>query len=335
MALSGITAIDRLMADPAAPPLAAEASPDPEAVSAIQDLLIGHGFHRLPGLVGAGRGKFGPQTKAAVQEFRRGAGQTIDAATLHRMVEEPATSPVAGRAYLTLALDLVFTGMTRLMSVTAQFEGQGSFTAANLGELDHAGMSFGLIQWAQKPKRLHELLRAFQAEAPQLFVEIFGAGDPARAQGLLAHTTRPNGGLDATGETTDAAFALTRSPWVERFVRAGQDQTLQRVQVRTALDAFQSSFRKVEGFAPDVRSERGVAFLLDVANQHGDTGAKSIFETIRRAGMSEAELLRATQQESVERVRRQFGEGNVVRSTENRREMFRATPLLSDEVFLP
>ena len=47
---------------------------DAEAVGVVQDLLIGHGFRKLPGLLGRGRGRFGPQTVAAVTRFQGTCG---------------------------------------------------------------------------------------------------------------------------------------------------------------------------------------------------------------------------------------------------------------------
>jgi hypothetical protein len=89
----------------------------------------------------------------------------------------------------------------------------------------------------------------------------------------------------------------------------------------------------VRSFAPQIRTERGIAFMLDVANQHGDGGAQSIFTKVNRPGLSEAALLAAIQQESVARLRSQFGEGAEVQSTQNRRETFRTTSLFLDEPF--
>src|SRR5262249_54684387 len=87
----------------------------------------------------------------------------------------------------------------------------------------------------------------------------------------------------------------------------------------------------LRGYAPQIRSERGIAFMLDVANQHGDGGAKDIIGTVSRPDLDEADLLAAVQQESVARVRRQFGEGPEAESTFNRRQAVRTAKLLADE----
>lgn len=242
------------------------------------------------------------------------------------------------RGYLTLVLDFLFDGMTRVMSLTTQFEGGGRFGATNPNS-DHAGLSFGLIQWAQKPRRLNELLRAFQAAQPQLFVQVFGSGDAGVAQGLLAHTAKPNGGVDDSGHTTDPAFNLISDVWLGRFRAASLNREFQRVQVKTALDAFGKSLRELRNFAPQIQSERGVAFMLDLANQHGDGGARNIFTKVSRPGMTEAETLQVMQDESVARLGTQFKDDpkrdEIVASTQARREAFRTSTLLSDSSFHP
>jgi peptidoglycan hydrolase-like protein with peptidoglycan-binding domain len=337
MALTGILRIDQLFEGQSLQPIGT-GDPDREAVGIIQDFLIGHGFTNLPGLLGRARGQFGPLTTTAVRTFQKNNGLpetgAVDRPTLQTFVVVPATKPLASRGYLTLVLDFIFSGMTRLMSLTTQFEAAGLFAALNRNT-DKAGLSFGLIQWAQKPGRLNEILRAFQAVQPQLFLQIFGGGDAALAQGLINHTAKSNGGVNKQGQTTDPQFDLIAEPWVGRFRQAALNRDLQRVQVDTALNAFRTSFQRLQGFAPQIQSERGVAFMLDLANQHGDGGAKSIFTKVQKPGLSEAALLLAMQNESVARVRAQFGDGPEVISTQNRREAFRTSPLLSDNPFNP
>lgn len=181
-------------------------------------------------------------------------------------------------------------------------------------------------------------MSAFQTEEPQLFASIFGDGDANLAQRMVAHTNRPNGGVANNGATTDAAFNLITNPWTGRFSRAALDPALQRVQVRTALAAFNNSFEFLQGFASEITSERGVAFMLDVANQHGDAGARNIFRTVNQAqpNLSGAGLLAALANESVRRVAARFGANSPeAQSTRNRRDAFRLTPVLSDAIFNP
>ncbi len=336
MVSTGINRIDSLLAGAGGQPVA-EGEADAEAVGVVQDLLIGHGYRKLPGLLSSSRGRFGPQTLAAVTGFQKthALPQTgaVDTATLKRMVEVPAPQPIASRGYLALVLDLSWAGFPRLVSLTAQFEAAGCFTAINKNT-DKAGLSFGLIQWAQKPGRLAELLRAFCAADGARFTAIFGGGDAELAKALLAHTAKPRGGTNSSGATVDARFNLVAEPWLKRFLAAGRERVFQRVQMDLAVAAYRVSFERIRLFAPQVRSERAFAFLLDLANQHGDGGAEAICRASLAPGMGEAALLEKMEAVSVARVRKQFGDGGVVKSTRARREAFRLSPLLSDEPFL-
>ena len=331
MARTGIAQIDALVAGDESALTVANSSP--ETVGFLQDLLIGHDFKGIPGPLASARGLFGPRTTDSIRTFQQdkqlAVTGAVDAATLRALVQPGWPRPIACCGYVACVLDISFDGMIRLVSLTSQFEGAGQFAAMNRNS-DGAGLSFGLIQWAQKPRRLNELLRAFQTQQPSLFAQTFGDGDATLAQQLIAHTARDNGGVDKSGATTNPAFDLIRPPWDERFLRAGRTVELQRVQLDLAVAAFAKSLTGLQTHAPQVRSERGIAFMLDVANQHGDGGALSILSAVQRPGLSEPDLLLAVQEESVARVRGQFGDGPEVASTTNRRQAFRTTALLSD-----
>ena len=85
---------------------------------------------------------------------------------------------------------------------------------------------------------------------------------------------------------------------------------------------------------PLVTSERGLAFMLDVANQFGDNGAKSVAAAATKGlkpAATEADFLAAVSRETVARVGRQYGAASAeARSTSNRREAMRTTPWLAD-----
>ena len=86
------------------------------------------------------------------------------------------------------------------------------FDALNLNT-DRARLSFGLLQWAQRPGMLGQLLSAIQQQQPAEFTRVFGGGDAELAQRLIEFTTQPSGGVDQMGQTTDPAFDLIREPW--------------------------------------------------------------------------------------------------------------------------
>jgi hypothetical protein len=181
---------------------------------------------------------------------------------------------------------------------------------------------------------LNGLLRAFERAQPDKFVAVFGAGDSKVASGLLLHTARPKGGVTPLGHTTDPAFDLVNDLWSARFVNAGRDTLWQKTQVTEAIAAFRESCNVIRDCAPLARSERALAFLLDVANQHGNAGLRNICMKCAKPGLTEAALLQAVQDESVRRLKAQFGDASPeAASTLRRRTDFRTSPLLSDAAF--
>jgi len=332
MAKCGVPRIDGLLDGGGAPALGPGDS-DAQAVGLVQELLRAQGFTRLPDMRSNAYGKFGDLTRQAVVACRTSAGlddtPRVDGALLADLVKRSPANPVASRGYLTLALDFEYTDLLGLISLTSLFESGARFACLNLNT-DRCGLSFGIIQWAQKPGRLHEIVQAFRDAAPDVMAEI--AGSREILDGLLAHTARPNGGVDAaSGRTLDARFDLVAEPWRSRFEQMGRNQDLQKVQIREASGAFQASLDRIRRDAPMVSSQRGFAFMLDLANQHGDAGASSIYRAAARPGLAEPDVLAAMEQESVRRVASQFGtSSNEAASTLNRRQFFRTTPWLSD-----
>jgi hypothetical protein len=119
-----------------------------------------------------------------------------------------------------------------------------------------------------------------------------------------------------------------------RFGEAARDRAWQKTQIDLAISAFRASRVVIGSCAPVARSERAIAFLLDVANQHGDGGMQSICARCTTPGIAEAAFLQAAQNESVRRLSAQFGDGSSeMRSTFERREAFRTSPMLSDDAF--
>lgn len=324
--------IDQLLAGRVVAPIA-QTETDREAVAIVQDLLTCQGFGSLPGLLSPQRGMFGSRTVQSITAFQNScslpANGQVDRATLEKLISRTAPDPRATQAYLTLVLGNSYSGMYRVLSLVAQMEGVGRFAALNRNT-DGAGLSFGLIQWAQGPGRLVDILKAFRDAARDSFVNIFGAGDPALAADLITHVSRKNGGvMKDNGVTTDPDFDLVAGRWIERFQQAAVLPLYQAVQVRTAVMAFQKSRAAIQAYAPQLASERAVSFMIDVANQYGDAGVKDLYQTVTQAGMTEMDLLEAIADESVRRIAAKFKVG--VRA---RRDVFLNTRLLSDEQFV-
>jgi peptidoglycan hydrolase-like protein with peptidoglycan-binding domain len=328
----GIQVLDRVLSDAGAPPIPPDAR---DAVAAVQALLLGHGYEGLPTLLASACGMFGPRTADAVRHFqtaqRLEMTGTMDTPTVRGLVTLPARSPIASRVYLACVLDLEFSGLLRLATVTMQLEGGGYFGASNWNT-DRCGLSFGLIQWAQRPGRLHELLACFDRADTDRFSEVFGGGDRQVAQGLLLHTAKPNGGVDpATGRSLDPHYELINQPWRDRFRAAGSELAFQRAQVAAAVTAFTASARQIKQTMPLVATERGLVFMLDVANQFGDGGAHRLASQVPSSGVTEAEFLLAIERQSIAAVARQYGTDHAAtRSTANRRALVRTTPWLTD-----
>ena len=332
MAKCGIARIDSLFEGaPATAPISA-GDADGDAVGAVQDLLRGHGLPGLPDPRASSYGVFGDHTQAAVSAFREnqnlGAGEDVDSTVLQSLVNVVASTPVASRPYVTLHLDLNWSGLLKVVLATTLLEGGGKFSAFN-ANTDTAGLSYGIIQWAQRPGRLKDVLNAFKASDAAKFAQLFGDGDARLAAGLLAHVAKLNGGVDKdSGVTTDPAFDLIVDPWKRRFLAAAIDSPFQTVQVQVAIAAFKKSLAKLRTFGPDITSERGVAFMLDLANQHGDDGAEQIYDATKRPGQSVDDHLRAMVDESVKHVKPKFEDG-----TRARRALFLSTPMFTDDPF--
>ena len=304
---SGIVEIDTLFVNPSAQPVDTSNRP---VVAAVQALLAGHGFRGMPTLLDSSSGMFGPVTHAALSAFRESQqlpdGAGIDSASVRALVTVPAATPIISRPYVALVLDVAFTGVLPIAIFTMALEGNGAFGAANLNT-DRCGLSFGLIQWAQRPGRLHELLLAWDTADPDLFTRVFGEGDADLARALLTHTAKPSGGVDArTGVTVDARFDLVAEPWRSRFASAAREPAFQRQQIASAVEAFERSLATLRQHVPVVISERGFTAMLDVANQFGDGGALSVAAAVLEPGVSEADFLLAVQAETVSRVGRQY-----------------------------
>jgi peptidoglycan hydrolase-like protein with peptidoglycan-binding domain len=329
---SGIQAIDDLVAGTGSP---IGPSSDAAAIGAIQDLLRGQGFARMPGLRESSRGKYGKNTIKAVGAFRRKHGlpddTKVDQQTLLQLIQVPASTPIVSQAYVTLVLNIDFSQLVRLVSLVAIVEGAGKF-AALCFNTDHAGLSVGIIQWAQKPKRLHELIDAM--EQNQAVATEVALGGKDIVTNVLTFTAKPKGGVKDNGTTTDPNFDLIRDPWKTRFKNACLDPTLQAVQVTAAVDAFTKSAANIKTNMPKLTTERQVAFTLDLANQFGDGGAQKIYNQVEGPITDPIALLEAMRDASVDKLNAKFPDlPQIAQAGADRRNFFITTDLLKDTPF--
>lgn len=346
MAKSGIDRIDKLFGNVAGAQPIREDDEDALSVGLIQDLLLGHKYV-VPGLRSSLHGKITAGTKKALKAFRAkhsisvGPGVLVDHKTLVKLVDEPAPDPVASVGYVALKLNLDRTDAIFVLTLVAAFEGRGKFAAIN-PNTDRQGLSFGLIQWAQSRKRLSQIVEAFKAPNNlTLFNSIFGGEQTAKgmadhvklgAAGLCSKKDIATGGNckdKKVGTSKNKDFELTDAVWQARFAAAGRNPVFQKVQVREALKDIQKNVATIRGYATAITSVRGLAFMIDLSNQHGPfvgkhkTGAKAIYQKSFAPGMTEQQVLEKMRDESVRIVKKLYGEKSAeARSTQDRRNFF-------------
>jgi peptidoglycan hydrolase-like protein with peptidoglycan-binding domain len=295
------------------------------AVEYLQDLLRGHGYDFLPDPRVPWYGMYGLSTSHAVTDYRRKNGlpaaDCADSALLRDLVQRTAPNAALNPAYAPLVMNVPFTPITRFVWLTSLFETGGAFGTLNLNT-DQCGVSFGILQWSQKPGQLHKLLLACSTREPAEWARIIGG------TAILDHTSKPNGGVDASGISIEPGFELTKDPWKSRLLALGASPAMQRVQLELASDAYLNELTAITASAPEIRSERGLAFLLDLANQFGPGRIALHYKAAAQPGTTEPEILKQLENAFTNLARPQFQP--QVRA---RREFFRTTPLLSDDPF--
>ena len=319
----GDKTIDGLLAgDASARPLTPGANAP--AVGHLHDLLRGHGYTYLADARSPQYTAYGPATSRAISGFcqtnRIPKANAADTALLRGLISRPAPKGGIGPAYVPLVLDTPFTSIHRFIWLTALFETGGAFQTLNLNT-DQCGVSFGILQWAQKPGQLHRILQVCHDRAPDEWSRIMGdAGDS-----LLAWTTKPNGGVDPKGFALDPAFELTKDPWKSRLEALGASLLLQRVQLDFASETYRAELARQRAYVLPATSERGFAFLLDLVNQFGPTRVAEHYKETAKSAASEADILQTLENIFIAIARPEFQP-----QVRTRRDFFRTTKLLSD-----
>jgi hypothetical protein len=224
-----------------------------------------------------------------------------------------------GPAYVPLVLNVPFTPIARFVWLTSLFETGGAFATLNLNT-DQCGLSFGILQWSQKPGQLHTFLNACYTREPAVWTQIMGGTE------ILDYTAKPNGGLDVNGLAIDPNFELTKDPWKGGMEALGASPAIQRVQIDLATDAYAADLTRARQYAVGIQSERGFAFLLDLGNQFGAGRVARQYAANAAPGDTEGAILLKLENVFTNIARPQFQP--QVRA---RREFFRTTNLLSDQ----
>jgi len=293
------------------------------AVSYLQDLLRGHGYSALPDPRVDGYGSFGQITLHALGDYcaKNGlnASQGLDQTVLSDLVSRAATSAILSPVYLPLVLGIPFTSITRFIWLSSLFETRGSFTLLNLNT-DRSGLSMGILQWAQRAGQLHTILAACADQAPDVWAANMGD------RSVVDYTATPNGGIDADGWAKDPAFELTKKPWKSKLQALCADPAIQRVQTSVASTAYQTQFDRIQAWPGPPKSERLVAFLLDLGNQFGPGRVAQQFAALVTTGADESEIMQKLEDSFTALSSTAFQP--QVRA---RRKFFRTTSVLSDQ----
>lgn len=164
----------------------------------------------------------------------------------------------------------------RKVVVDAETGGKGDPYASMNKNSDGAGLSFGLINWAQKVGGLHELLHVMWVLAPRRFVAAFG---PAYYTMLMAVAKKS---LDPV----DGAL-LWHEPWLSRFAAAAADPELRKAQ-DYALKYGSYMTRAIKlAVRADMTSERSLALIFDRSVQQGSGRASGVIDQIADWNASE------------------------------------------------
>lgn len=303
---TGNLRIDALLhgALPAAP--IARGDNDRATVELMQELLRGHGqsMRSVPGRKswktapgGETFGTFGSITERRVKEFKRNhiddygfvepIDGVVDSKTLRAMALEPASTPSPGAIYTSVVLDQPLSIWEQMVSMISTYEEhprRGGFTAQTPKHADDAGLSYGILQWTHRSKRLATLLQRFKTRNQALFSQMFSVV-LTTPDGLIAHCNDPTHlNPDGTTQIGYLIYDLFSDRWKERFQSAGLNRTLQREQVLQAVADIQSDYRFIKvtdatvphaGYATLLNSQWAIGFWLDLTNQLGQEGGRT------------------------------------------------------------
>ena len=169
-----------------------------------------------------------------------------------------ASSP--GRQAVSRAVEAGMEWMDTVIARVSRHEGKHDSLNLNL---DGAGLSFGIIQWAQKVGNLGVLLAEMQRTDPGRFAATFGPHWQELLQVTAASSLAPVGGQ-----------VLWREPWISRFKAAGRDPVFIEVQNRLAKQGHHFIGAVEAAKALGVATERSMALLYDTSVQQGPGFAK-------------------------------------------------------------
>lgn len=207
---------------------------------------------------------------------------------------------------------------TRVVQATVMTESRGRFDAIN-ANTDGAGLSFGILQWAQKPGGLGTLLAAMNARDPARFRSYMGASSAD-----LLRVTKAGGVTPV-----DGAY-LWQEPWRSRFVQLAADPVFQQVQLeQAAAGPYMAAAVQAAKSIGGTPTERGLAILFDTATQQGPGALRGLVAASRGATFHDR-LLHLVQL-AVQRVAgKRAGSVDLGTAVQNRLNRLLASSALSD-----
>jgi hypothetical protein len=267
---------------------------------------------------------FGNETEIAIKEFQGKYRLRVDGVvgriTWARLF--PLLFP--NKEYIEKVLykgQQVYDAFDEVVTIVAAGEG-GAFDALQLNG-DGAGLSFGVLQWAQGPGSLQPLLQAFNSANEPKFIEILGDRDPPAARDLLAKT-----------QGRGKKLALWQEPWPWRFWLAGRDLEFQQVQRRLArwqlADLLKEGYSLYpERFKPGGRiALRALMMMADVGNQGGPLAVRrALGYAASRGPADEARFIEALGDYVENLIRRKYGDPNYGNTAARHEAICRACSL--------
>jgi hypothetical protein len=145
---------------------------------------------------------------------------------------------------------------------------EGHYDSLNRN-LDGAGLSFGIMQWSQRTGQLGVLLSEFYAADAQAFQRIFGSH-----YATLLEVTKQGQLAPVHGHV------LWQSPWIERFIAAGQYKRFQEVQDTLAKNGVHMTAARRCAHVLGVKTERAMALYFDRCIQQGQNGVPVIAQQV-------------------------------------------------------
>jgi hypothetical protein len=308
---TGIPKLERLLLDPKEPPLA-KGMTDP-AVGVFHDLLnrfdptlaqlrpkLSKGWKKakpppLPSL--DIYQDFSAKTEALISAFQSLRGLdvngTIDNKTALALVLAENNKKLITPAELIFGHGLKLSHTLTAVILTGGKECRFDFTVMNRNG-DGAGLSLGVLHWAQRPGRLAELIVFLRDRSPvaggiKAVDTLFGG--TKQLDTVIAHLKLGAKGLKADGKSVDPKleFAVPdpKVPpnWLDCFRSLVALPFAQAAMIEMATKTFRKLYddayadypgdpknlvgRDLKVYAPKLKSQRAVVFALDMINQHG------------------------------------------------------------------